>query len=283
MRRLALILLVALSVLVAAAPAQARFFGFKCTANQNLQVDPIVSPGVSTSAHLHTFYAALGVTQNSTLQSLEASTGTSCFAGIENNGSVHPMTAMQTAANTAGLWLPTMYVNGVARNPKWVTDYWANTGAARGAVLTNMPEGLQSIGADSHATGPPPMYELYWDCGDKNKTSSTPPTCPASGPGLLAHIDMPTCWDGVGLTPADVRYAGAPVPFVGGPVNYPCPTGYKTMPRLQLIVHTGLLSGAGLTFSSGPYYTLHGDYWQSWKDQAVLVSLENFLRTGVVQ
>jgi hypothetical protein len=125
---------------------------------------------------------------------------------------------------------------------------------------------------------------VYWNCSTGASpgipASVTPPkTCPLGGPGLEAHIRLPTCWDGVGLKPSDVTYAGAPA-FTVSAKNFPCPTGDKTFAQVALILHTGLYSSAGISFSSGAVATLHADYWQSWKSQSLLASLENYLRTG---
>ncbi len=267
---------VAVLGLAMAGPAEASFFSVRCHANQDLQVDPVAQPGVFPSAHLHTFYGAVGVTQNSTTASLEAS-GTSCYAGQFNSKA---MTTAQFSADTSGLWTPKMYINGVAANPAFVSEYWSN----QPPVFSNMPEGLRMVAGDSHATGPPPMYELYFDCTNSTQPASPAPTGCLQGHGLQAHIDMPNCWDGVGLLPSDVVYAGAPVPFKQHPVSYPCPSAFPVqMPRLQMIFHTSLYGDQtkSLTFSSGPWYTLHADYWQSWKSQSQLAADEQFLRNGV--
>jgi hypothetical protein len=147
-----------------------------------------------------------------------------------------------------------------------------------------MPEGLQLIGGNSHATGPAdvPMYELYFDCENSNHAAyQTPPNCGTHT--VLIHIDLPVCWDGTGLKPSDTTFPGAPVPFKQAPKNKPCPAAFpKQLPRVQLIIHTGLHNFNGVTFSSGPWYTLHADYWQSWSDQSVLAGDEQFLRTGII-
>lgn len=276
------IVLVAMAMIALAFPAtsQARFFGVKCKPNQDLQVDPIGQFGVVPSAHLHTFYGASGVTAFSTVASLEASTS-SCYGGAFSPGGA--MTAARVAADTSGLWTPKMYLNGVPFNPSFVTEYWSNTGIAK--TPQDVPEGLQMIAGSAHATSPPPMYELYFDCtGSTIPASPTPTGCPV-GHGLQAHITFPTCWDGVGLTPADVAYAGAPVPFTQAPNDYPCPAAFPVqLPHIQMIFHTTLVGDQtqSLTFSSGPWYTLHADYWQTWSNQTMLQQNENYLRTGVV-
>src|SRR4051812_10230732 len=167
--RLKLLLSMAVVVafsLIAATPSEAQFFGVKCHANQNLQVDPIAQPGIFPSAHLHTFCMATNVTKDSTVASLEAG-GTSAFGGLFDNGTQHAMTPAMVAADTAGQWTPTMYVNGVYTPYKWTTDYWSNTGIADTKHFVNVPEGLQLIGGNSHATSPADakMDQLYFDCG----------------------------------------------------------------------------------------------------------------------
>ena len=284
MKRLLLLVAACAAILLAtAAPAEARFFGVRCHANGNLQVDPIVSPGVFPSAHLHTFCLATGVTQNSTVATLEAG-GTSAYAGLFSNATSSQvlMTPAQVAADTAGQWTPTMYVNGTAKNYAYIADYWSNTGISS-TTFTNMPEGLQLIGGNPHATGPPPMDELYFDC-ENSTTPASPTPLDCGTHQLQVHVDFPVCWDGVGLTPADTAYPGAvTIPFKVAPKNKPCPAGFPVqLPRVQVIIHTGLHNFNGVVFSSGPWYTLHVDYWQTWADQARLAADEDFLRTGVI-
>jgi hypothetical protein len=284
MKRLVTLVGVLTAFFIVAAPAQASFFGVKCHAGQDAQVDPIGQPGVAPSAHLHTFYGAQGVTANSTVASMEASP-TNCYGGAFAPGSTQvAMTATQVAADTSGLWTPKMYVNGTPTNPTFVTEYWSKTGQAN-PNFTNVPEGLQMVAGNAHATGPPPMYELYFDCTSSTQPASPTPTGCAVGHGLQAHIIMPGCWDGVGLRPSDVTYSGAPVPFTQFPHAYPCPAAFPVqLPRIQMIFHTNLSGDQRqhLTFSSGPWYTLHADYWQTWKNQLILAADEQFLRTGVI-
>lgn len=275
--------------LVCASTSQARFWHVDCNPNQNRQVDPIVSPGVSPSAHMHTFFAATNVTQFSTTASLEAG-GTSCTSGAfqPDSGGQVPMTAAEVRANTAGIWMPQMKVNGVGRNPQYLVDYWSDTGIG-GRSFVDIPEGAKIVAGDSHATGPQPMYKLFWNCGtdfvDTYPNSTKPPQCPQAHP-LMAHMMLPPCWNGTGLNPSDFTYPTAPVPFRIEPQYNACPAAFpKQLPHTQEIIHTGLYVGGGLnkmTFSSGPYYTLHVDYWQAWSNQSTYQSLENFLRTNKI-
>lgn len=276
MKKLLIIPVMIAAFFVAASTASASFFSIRCHAGGDAQVDPIGQPGVNPSAHLHTFYGATGVTENSTTQSLEAS-GTSCFAGTFNNQ--RSMTQTQVKQDTSGLWAPKMYINGHPTNPSYVAEYWSN----EPPKFTNMPEGLQMIAGNAHATGPPPMYELYFNCVGRSGASATP-NCP-SGHTMKIHIDFPQCWDGHGLKPTDVVYAGAPVPFADHPTSRPCPAAFPVqLPRLQMIFHTNLTGDQtkSMTFSSGPWYTLHADYWQSWHSQSFLAASEQFIRGGPI-
>ena len=267
----------------AASTAQARFLSVVCPRNQDAQVDPIVSPGVKPSAHLHSFYSALNVTENSTVQSLENG-GTSCthgaFAGART------MTASEVAGSTAGMWIPAMYMNGAEVTKAYIADYWSTSGLPAGATIHNMPEGLQIVVGDSHATTPPPKYEIYWNCGgDHTGTypSANAPRndCPSKWT-LQAHITLPGCWDGKGLGVSDTTFAQVVnANFTQAPSFRACPSTFPIqLPHVQMIVHTGLYGNvSGLSFSSGSPATLHGDYWQTWNQQT-LANAENWLRTG---
>ena len=289
--RIKLLLVFVLALFFAnAGTAQARFLSIVCAANQDAQVDPIVSPGVYPSAHLHTFYAARGVTQNSTVASLEASTSSCVQGGFADGATKTPMSSTRVAGDTAGMWEPTAYNHGVELVKPLLADYWSNTGIPTNVPLSNVPEGLQFVIGNAHATSPPPKFVLYWNCGGSFVTtwpSSTTPynTCPDTGAhSLQAHLTFPDCWDGTGLTPADTTYGPIKVAdFAGGPAFGPCPAAFPIqLPHMQLILHTHIAGDAtGLSFSSGPYYTLHGDYWQTWK-QSILQGNENWLRTGVL-
>jgi hypothetical protein len=86
---------------------------------------------------------------------------------------------------------------------------------------------------------------------------------------------MANCWDGTGLNRSDLSYpVGFPATFKANPPGYPCPAGFShLLPVVSEVIHFGLINPATLSFSSGPYYTLHADYWQTWNDQAKLASL----------
>lgn len=249
------------------APALASFhdFGVRCYPGKLDQVDPVVSPGVRPSAHLHQFFSNTAVTEFSTTDQLQASTSTTCDNPEFNSG----------------MWIPAMYVNGVQKNPKFIVDYWF---ARDNLKVAPWPLGLALVAGDSHATSPPPMNALFWDCGGSSKPSQTPYAC--SSGHVTAHLIFPNCSDGTTgvLDPGIVYPEPYPIAFNMRPPMTPCPASNPLiLAQLHMNVNTGLTNPAGLSFASGPYYTLHGDYWQTFHDQAYFANtvVDGCLNNGV--
>lgn len=267
MTRLAALLAAVAVLLVMAPTASARFFSVQCKPGMLAQIDPLIDPGVMPSAHMHLFFANQSETPDSTTDSMMAATATTCHV----------------AADTAGIWAPEPFLNGQPVSPSFIADYWTSV---PNHTVQPWPAGLFYVAGDAHATAPPPENELFWNCGTgQTPNVTTPPaTCPATGPGLNAHLVFPNCWDGTGLDKTDLSYpVGFPATFAQNPPGYPCPAGYPVLlPVLQEIIHFGHIDATTLSFSSGPYYTLHVDYWQTWNDQAKLSSLvSSCLNQGV--
>lgn len=258
MKRLLAASIAVLALLAAAQPAQAQFFSVQCTPGTLAQIDPLVAPGVPVSAHMHLFFGNQSVTPDSTTASMMAATTTTCHV----------------PADTAGIWAPAPFINGQHITPSFIADYWTSVPNHQ---VQPWPAGLYFVAGNADATAPPPENVLFWNCGTGQTPNVTtpPPICPRRGPGLNAHLVFPNCWDGTGLTPADLSYpSGFPKTFAKNPPGSPCPAGFPVLlPVLQEIIHFGHIDASTLSFSSGPYYTLHVDYWQTWNDQAELSSL----------
>ena len=82
--------------------------------------------------------------------------------------------------------------------------------------------------------------------------------------GIVASIDFPSCWDGIGLRPEDVTY----------PEGGACPPGFgNVIPRLSERVHYGVMNPLGIDgtlafqLSSGPPYSMHADFWNTWQQE----------------
>lgn len=268
--RTLLAITVLLAMLVAAVPARAgaHFFGSQCTPVRDAQIDPLVSPGVVSSAHMHTFYGNTGVAKDSTAVQLEAWTQTSCADPKFN----------------AAMWSPALYVNGVEHRPKFVIDYWWSDGKQR---VVPWPAGLGLVAGSAAATAsnPSPLNVVWYDCGGSSPLRSTPYDCASSSSGITAHVVYPNCWDGTGNTKNDVTYPQPyPLSFSGQePPETPCPITYPyVLPMVHVNVRTGLYKAAGISRSSGSVYSLHADYWQTFHDQAYLAEkVDQCLNHGI--
>jgi hypothetical protein len=180
-------------------------------------------------------------------------------------------TTCELLQDTAGYWNPAGYLNGERLRPRNVVVYYS--GLPTGNVET-IPPGLQMIGGDAHATSPEANGNVTWFCGtERTPVSSHPYNCERYGEnkGVTGVVTFPTCWDGIGITEEHVRYW---VRHFGCPEAFP-----HVLPRLIYEIHFGIQDPCAghfpcapessdakvrLTLSSGPYFTLHADFWNTW-------------------
>ena len=259
--RVLLLSVVVLGTLLAIpAPSQAASSGWllKCGLARSLPDDPIVHPGMRGMSHLHDFFGNTSIDATSTYQSMRAG-GTTCPAG-----------------DTAGYWTPALLRNGVRVSPagQGVREqvYFRANNLAAGTHIEPFPPDLRMIAGNSRAKSPsenPKLgREIYWGCSDNSgsgKAVAPSASCPT---GIVAlHVGFPNCWDGV-LTHAD------DTPHLRYPSGGKCPPGFgRALPRLILRTEYPVGASTGMTMlSSGPTFTIHADFWNTW-DQAKLQTL----------
>lgn len=185
-------------------------------------VDPVVSPGVYPTSHLHQFVGNTGVNKESTYASLRASGQSTC-----QNINAGPV-------NRSSYWLPAM-LNGIGGVVK--PDYWhlyykrlpkdnPICTAAPGGACVAIPNGLKYVIGYNMATMSGGVldksgdfyWSSYWSC-----YSSDLKTVKADGwnyrtlqalmdshlcqVGDIArlHLEGPECWDGKNVDSADHR------------------------------------------------------------------------------
>jgi hypothetical protein len=226
-------------------------FEVSCGLSHIAQVDPIVSPGQPKSAHLHVFFGNETTDQNSVPSSL-----------------VGGPTTCRLADDSAAYWLPAAYRTDTMQAvlPVFIRAYYYGT---PGVTETHFPAGLEMLAGNHDATQPSEAEHIVFSCANSRDTTPirdypydcrTPPGVPASG-GVVAIVRFPYCWDGTGTAPTDVTY---PDPTGDGS----CPV--YTLPQLQIFErfgtrhHPRFQRGDLLTFSSGPWWTLHGDFMNGW-------------------
>lgn len=271
-------------VSVSGARAARGSFVVTCGYSHSLEDDPIVWPGQPGASHLHDFFGNEGTNANSSVQSMRGD-DTTC----------------RLLSDRAGYWNPTVYLDGVPVTPDRVRAYYF--GIARDGI-ESYPRGLQMIAGNASATTAEENPHVRWFCGAAKKLASGTPV--SSHPydcteyaktnpfvdGLVAKVDFPNCWNGVGLTPADVTYADHGFAEPGEP----CPEGFEhALPRLILRIHFGFMDpclGATpcssdeapeenikLSLSSGGYFTFHADFWNTWQQRR----LDRFVQVCLVE
>ncbi len=249
-------------------------FVIRCRHSHSLADDPIVHPGHPGESHLHDFFGNTTVNAHSTVESMLAG-GTTC----------------RVPSDTAGYWSPAASADGVALVPKAMRIYYF--GVADDLVET-FPAGLKMIGGNPEALTPEENPHVTWSCGEsraiKTPREPVPYDCTVWAPGhpfvdgVVANVEMPNCWNGTGLEPADVVY----------PVEGACPAGFpRVLPKLSQRIHLGVMdpltpSGdVAVTLSSGPFHTMHADFWNTWQqprlDQLVAECLNAHVRCGGVE
>ena len=252
---------IALSMLAAPLLAHANGDGqfiIRCSYDHSLPDDPIVFPQLPAASHLHDFLGALTTNAFSSYASMRAG-GTNC----------------STPDDTAGYWTPALYRNGVLIEPRGTGPtginvrpkiYYSNTNLLLGTRVEPLPADLRIIAGNGHAASPsenPKLgKEIYWGCSD-NSTSKliAPPASCATGI-ISLHVGFPNCWDGVLTHKNDTAHLAYPS---GGVCKAPF---IRPLPRVILRweypvgINTGIIA-----LSSGPTYTAHGDFWNTWNQE----------------
>jgi hypothetical protein len=247
-------------------------FGVACALSHVSQDDPIVMPGMTGMAHLHAFFGNTSTDAFSTRSSM-LTAGTTC----------------SEPADTAAVWVPVAIVDGQVVAPEREKTYYFR---ASDEVET-VPADLRAIGGDAHADGPR-SPDVTWDCGIDTPRATHPYDCrPYAGgsvrvDGAIARVDLPTCWDG-STDPPDHRSN------LVDPEHGRCPADHPhAIPRISMRIHYGIwdpcdgatpcgpdeasATNVSMRLSSGPYFTMHADFWNTWQQDALDALVERCVR-----
>jgi hypothetical protein len=231
----------------AATPAQIPGWEVFCSFDHRAQVDPVVSPGVKPSAHLHDFFGNRGTDENSTPTSLRAGT-TNC----------------ELAADRAAYWVPTLYSSGVAQTATRLHAYYRWGNVTRYQDIVPLTAGAEILAGDKSATAgsPSPTSRVGWSCGGQGEALTTAPiNCSGTGNGpngsdeQVLHFFFPNCLKtgGVGSNPANYTYSS----------NGACASA-TPVPRLSEDFAWAAEPPSTITLSSGSVYTAHADFMTGW-------------------
>jgi hypothetical protein len=238
------------------------------------QVDPIMQHNEAKSMHLHQFF---GNSDLLSLKSPEAATA----EDLVGKG-----TDCRNAADTASYWTPVLRdtTSGKTIPTQAFTAYYRSWDFQKHGEGEAFPPDTRLV-ATKHS----------WTCGNKENqepVQSVPDCRGASGkPGhtLTAHIDFPSCWDGVvpnhapnavGETRDNEHYA-----YRQGKA---CPTGFPhkmvSLRETLQFQYTG--DGTDVELSSDPMNgttdgaSLHADFWNTWEQKGLESMMNNCVHQG---
>lgn len=285
MKRILPALLAALGlVLLFVTPAHASSPGWIdiCQYSHSLPDDPVVFPGLPGDSHLHDFLGNNSTNANSTYTDMIA------------QESPWNSTCPQNTRDVAAYWSPAFYEGPThilpcqSQSSPRCTLYYRDDNVSSAYRAAHLPEpwpaGFKMIAGNSHAQSeadsPYLGREIYYGCSN-NSTGKlkSPPNCST---GIISvHIGFPNCWNGTDYTTDTGGYNS-----LANSLRYPssgvCPTGFDhLLPRLiiRLEIPVGTTTDDP-SWSSGAYYTVHSDFWNTWPQDALTSLVSRCLAAG---
>jgi hypothetical protein len=251
-----------------AARAAAPGWITSCNYSHSLRDDPIVFPEQPGASHLHDFVAARTTDAFSTPDTMRGG-GTTC--------------AMPD--DMSGYWAPALYAGGKRVLPtataKDVLVYYRRIAAPSGTTVRPMPDGLRIVVGNGHAKSPsenPTLgNHIIFKCGPGSGTNLPYPPSQCSSGVMVVSIRFPNCWDGVNLDSAD-HFSHMSYPKGGR-----CPASHPVViPRIETFYRypVGTAPIGTVTFDSGPYYTLHQDFFNAWDPSALQSLVDGCINAG---
>jgi hypothetical protein len=271
--------LLVMAGMVLPAPAFASTFGWidQCPSSSPSGVphhnndDPIVYPGVQNATHLHEYNGNLSTNYASTINSMLAA-GSSCPSNTQD---------------TAGYWIPAVMNSGIEALPctsqdsasPRCTNYYRDDNLSSAYLAAHpprpFPPGFKMVAGKARATSvadnPELGHELYYGCSDNSESGK--PTAPVDcATGIMTvHIGFPNCWNGADAS-NDTGLFNSTANTLAYPSSGVCPSAFPyVLPRVieRWEIPVGTNAASAITLSSGPTYTLHGDYWSTWQPGAL--------------
>lgn len=262
---------------VASAPPSQAKAKIKCKETTGTDdVDPIVhhNEPAQGSAHLHQFFG------NNSFLSL-ANPNTANYEDLRNGG-----TNCENPADTAGYWTPVLRYKstGAIVPTRAFTAYYRSWDFKDFGEGVPLPDDVRLIGT-----------KFNWTCGQFENVApqqSVPDCSMADGrPGstLTAHIDFPSCWDGVkpSHSPDEVGDTRDNKHFAYR-VGKSCPAGFpiKTVQLRETIQFQYTGKGDDVELSSDHEKgttdgrSMHADFWNAWDPKGFASMVRNCVNPG---
>ena len=181
------------------------------------------------------------------------------------------------------------------------TYYFPSLRVGTDGPLFTIPKNLKMIAGNPDADSWRQNPVVDWWCGEGSPLRPWPYNCrPYVGPnedGVRAVVDFPFCWDGQRLDSGDHRsHVIFPAPKDRTPHEHPadCPRSHpKAIPAVSMRAHFRLQDPCAgrtpcgpdshgkhvvLRLASGPYYTMHADFWNTWVQPRLDALVDRCLR-----
>jgi hypothetical protein len=260
---LAIVSIAATIVPLSAPPAFASArFHIECPFHHHKADDPIVSPNQPGASHLHAFFGNKSTNAFSTYRSLRGA-GTNC--GL--------------LGDKGAYWIPAVYKNGNLVRATDADFYYRGVTSPLSAIRA-YPPGLKIVAGDGHATGLQSTKVVAWSCQGSSGTGlATMRDCGSSLVKVL--IKFPSCWDGVHKDSADHKsHMHYSIKKGGGrrgcPKSHPVP-----VPELTYSISLPFHNGSNVHLSSGPFYTMHADFVNSWVQKSLRRLVDRCIHAGI--
>ncbi|MEU7591016.1 DUF1996 domain-containing protein [Micromonospora sp. NPDC049230] len=247
-------------------PVKVPEFNVGCKTSHHNSDDPIVLPKLVGASHNHTFWGNTSTDANSTAESLRASKATTC----------------NSPDDQSAYWVPTMYQNGKVVDPTEVTVYYGSR-LKDPSKTQPFPFGLRMItgNAKNQVDTPDKQGNHFWCAGIGGEigrsADKTFPVC-AKTANIVRQITFPDCWDGKHLDSPDHKAHMANGDHTGAcPKSHPVP-----VPSVSFVISYPLSANTdGITLASGTSFSMHADFFNAWKDEALAARVRNCLDQGV--
>ncbi|MGW6441748.1 DUF1996 domain-containing protein [Lentzea sp. NPDC055074] len=223
-------------------------FVAECPFTHRLPDDPIVLPNLPGASHMHSFFGNDSTNAHSDVTSLSKAKST-CSPKVD----------------LSSYWVPTFLVDGQPVEPTGTTFYYLGEGVRDDvtARIQPLPYGLRIVAGNAKATAPDDSTRSRWSCLHAGHVGSSKDfvNCPA-GTMIESYLDFPQCWNGKDLDSADHKS------HMAYPVAGDCPSTHPVpVPKLrQVLRYPASGDPARFKLSSGPGFTMHGDFFNVWPE-----------------
>ena len=223
-------------------------FVAECPFTHKLPDDPIVLPNLPGASHMHSFFGNTSTNAHSDVTSLSKA-GSTCSPKVD----------------LSSYWVPTLLVDGQAVEPTGTTFYYLGEGVRDDvtARIQPLPYGLRIVAGNAKATAPDNTTMSRWSCLHAGHVWASKDfvNCPA-GTMIESYLDFPQCWNGKDLDSPDHK-SHMSYPVAGDcPATHPVP-----VPKLrQVLRYPANGDPARFKLSSGPGFTMHGDFFNVWPE-----------------